>query len=107
MGTQFGFLARLVWWEYSWDIMEPITYFVTYGTAIIMYSYFVCVRSDYNFETARDRWCARRFHKLANRSGFDVARYNTIVEKRKEIEDNLRQLENIGALLNAKEKDDL
>lgn len=31
MGVQFGVLARLTWWEYSWDIMEPVTYFVTYG----------------------------------------------------------------------------
>jgi len=23
MGIQFGALARLTWWEYSWDIMEP------------------------------------------------------------------------------------
>jgi hypothetical protein len=29
MGVQFGALARLTWEEYSWDIMEPITYFVT------------------------------------------------------------------------------
>ena len=34
MACQFGILARLTWWEYSWDIMEPVTYFVTYGTAI-------------------------------------------------------------------------
>ena len=34
MATQFGILARLTWWDYSWDIMEPVTYFVTYGTAI-------------------------------------------------------------------------
>ena len=34
MATQFGVLARLTWWEYSWDIMEPVTYFVTYGTAM-------------------------------------------------------------------------
>jgi len=25
MGVQFGILARLTWWEYSWDIMEPGT----------------------------------------------------------------------------------
>jgi len=36
MSVQFGILARLTWWEYSWDIMEPVTYFVTYGTAIAM-----------------------------------------------------------------------
>lgn len=44
MGFQFGFLARLTWWEYSWDIMEPVTYFVTYGTTMAMYAYFVITR---------------------------------------------------------------
>jgi calcium uniporter protein, mitochondrial len=24
MSAQFGVLARLTWWEYSWDIMEPV-----------------------------------------------------------------------------------
>jgi hypothetical protein len=43
-GSQFGILARLTWWEYSWDIMEPVTYFITYGTAMAMYAYFVLTR---------------------------------------------------------------
>ena len=41
MGVQFGFLARLTWWEYSWDIMEPVTYFVTYGTSMALFAYYV------------------------------------------------------------------
>nr|CAD7427298.1 unnamed protein product [Timema monikensis] len=44
MSVQFGILARLTWWEYSWDIMEPITYFVTYGTAMAAYSYYVLTK---------------------------------------------------------------
>ena len=44
MGLQFGFLARLTWWEYSWDIMEPVTYFVTYGTTMAMFAYFVLTK---------------------------------------------------------------
>jgi len=44
MGLQFGLLARLTWWEYSWDIMEPVTYFVTYGTAIALYAYYVVTK---------------------------------------------------------------
>ena len=44
MALQFGFLARLTWWEYSWDIMEPVTYFVAYGTAMVAYAYFVLTR---------------------------------------------------------------
>jgi len=44
MSVQFGILARLTWWEYSWDIMEPVTYFVTYGTAMACYAYFVMTK---------------------------------------------------------------
>lgn len=44
MSVQFGILARLTWWEYSWDIMEPVTYFVTYGTAMLAYAYFVITK---------------------------------------------------------------
>jgi calcium uniporter protein, mitochondrial len=44
MGAQFGFMARLTWWEYSWDIMEPVTYFVGYATTIAMFAYYVITR---------------------------------------------------------------
>lgn len=49
MGVQFGVLARLTWWEYSWDIMEPVTYFVTYGTAMAAYAYFVLTKQVRSF----------------------------------------------------------
>lgn len=51
MATQFGILARLTWWEYSWDIMEPVTYFITYGSAMAMYAYFVVTRQVRCFST--------------------------------------------------------
>jgi calcium uniporter protein, mitochondrial len=47
MSVQFGILARLTWWEYSWDIMEPVTYFVTYGTAMAVYAYYVLTKQVY------------------------------------------------------------
>ena len=49
MALQFGFLARLTWWEYSWDIMEPVTYFVTYATSMLCYGYFVLTREVWLF----------------------------------------------------------
>nr|CAD7262814.1 unnamed protein product [Timema shepardi] len=52
MSVQFGILARLTWWEYSWDIMEPITYFVTYGTAMAAYSYYVLTKQHQSSKTA-------------------------------------------------------
>ena len=35
MAAQGGLMARLTYWEYSWDIMEPITFFLTYGCVIL------------------------------------------------------------------------
>lgn len=56
MSVQFGILARLTWWEYSWDIMEPVTYFVTYGTTMAMYAYYcvtkrVCLFCEFRLAT--------------------------------------------------------
>lgn len=53
MSVQFSSLARLTWWEYSWDIMEPITYFVTYGTTMLWFIYFVLTRQVNNSKSTR------------------------------------------------------
>lgn len=78
MAVQFGFLARLTWWEYSWDIMEPVTYFVTYGSSILMYAYFVLTREEYTYPFARDREHLKKFHKEAEKGKFNLAKYNGI-----------------------------
>ncbi|KAJ3295644.1 hypothetical protein HDU76_006814, partial [Blyttiomyces sp. JEL0837] len=38
--AQFGIMARLTWWEYSWDVMEPISYILSVGTGIIAYYFY-------------------------------------------------------------------
>ncbi|KAF3708365.1 Calcium uniporter protein, mitochondrial Precursor [Channa argus] len=78
MATQFGILARLTWWEYSWDIMEPVTYFITYGTAMAMYAYFVLTRQEYIYPDARDRQYLLFLHKGVKRTRFDIEKYNKL-----------------------------
>ncbi|XP_046884668.1 calcium uniporter protein, mitochondrial [Hypomesus transpacificus] len=92
MATQFGILARLTWWEYSWDIMEPVTYFITYGTAMAMYSYFVLTRQEYIYPDARDRQYLLFFHKGLKRTRFDVDKYNKLKEDVAEVELDLKRL---------------
>ncbi|XP_020613428.1 calcium uniporter protein, mitochondrial-like [Orbicella faveolata] len=92
MALQFGLLARLTWWEYSWDIMEPVTYFVGYGTAMACYAYFVLTRQEFLYPDARDRQFLLFFHKLSKRKIFDIKRYNEIKDAISKIEGNLQVL---------------
>lgn len=68
MGLQFGLLARLTWWEYSWDIMEPVTYFVGYGTSMAMYAYYVVTRqvsfANYSLISTNSSYFADQTNKL-------------------------------------------
>ncbi|THD25418.1 Mitochondrial calcium uniporter [Fasciola hepatica] len=92
MGLQFGLLARLTWWEYSWDIMEPVTYFVGYGTSMAMYAYYVVTRQDYSFPQVFDREYLKHFYKSAEKLSFDVNRYNELCDQLAELKSELRRL---------------
>lgn len=114
MSVQFGILARLTWWEYSWDIMEPVTYFVTYGTAMAAYAYFVLTREvrprpervsvcihlerllfvfqEYILNDVRDRQHLLLLHKRAKKTGFDVNQYNVLKDQIAKLELDLRRL---------------
>uniref|UniRef100_A0A2M4CJ22 Calcium uniporter protein n=1 Tax=Anopheles darlingi TaxID=43151 RepID=A0A2M4CJ22_ANODA len=92
MSVQFGVLARLTWWEYSWDIMEPVTYFVTYGTAMAAYAYFVLTKQEYMLPDVKDRQHLITLHKAAKKAGVNLAEYNDIKRQIAEIEHDLRRL---------------
>lgn len=44
LSVQGGALAWLTWWVYSWDVIEPVTYFITYATSIGAFAYYVLTR---------------------------------------------------------------
>lgn len=92
MSVQFGILARLTWWEYSWDIMEPVTYFVTYGTAMAAYAYFVLTKQEYVLPDVKDRQHLIVLHKRARKVGLDLGRYNALKDNVSQLEDDLRRL---------------
>nr|XP_018916130.1 PREDICTED: calcium uniporter protein, mitochondrial [Bemisia tabaci] len=92
MGVQFGVLARLTWWEYSWDIMEPVTYFVTYGTAMACYAYYVLTKQEYVMPDVRDRQHLLTLHKHARKAGLDINEYNRLKDEVAEVQRHLNRL---------------
>ncbi|KNC81654.1 hypothetical protein SARC_06026, partial [Sphaeroforma arctica JP610] len=63
MSTQFGILARMTWWEYSWDVVEPITYFVTFGTVISTYAMYCITRTSTDYSNLSDRKYLQVLHQ--------------------------------------------
>ncbi|XP_032640517.1 calcium uniporter regulatory subunit MCUb, mitochondrial isoform X2 [Chelonoidis abingdonii] len=92
LSTQGGALAWLTWWVYSWDIMEPVTYFITYGSALAFYAYFVLTKQDYVYPDVKDRQFLHYFYRKSRSQQFDVEQYNKLKEALAEVEESLRRL---------------
>lgn len=98
LSVQGGALAWLTWWVYSWDVMEPVTYFITYATSIGVFSYFVLTKQDYVYPDAKDRQFLHYFYKGAKRNGFNIQKYNQLKEQLTLVEEDLRRLRNPNQL---------
>lgn len=92
MGIQAGVLARLTWFDYSWDIVEPISYFVSYSAIVGTYAYFVLTRKEYDYASATDRIFLRNFHKNAVKNNLDVSKYNEMKNTIYKLENDLRKI---------------
>ncbi|KAL7752145.1 hypothetical protein RI367_002188 [Sorochytrium milnesiophthora] len=73
--AQWGLMARLTWWEYSWDVMEPISYFISFGTGIVGYMFFTVTRREYTYETMTDMHMTSKQSKLYREMGLDILEY--------------------------------
>ncbi|KAL0133032.1 hypothetical protein PUN28_000642 [Cardiocondyla obscurior] len=90
MSIQFGALARLTWWEYSWDIMEPVTYFVTYGTTMMWFIYYLVTRQEYMLPDVLNRRHLIVLHRRARKAGLDIDLYNQLKNRAYELETTLK-----------------
>lgn len=94
LSVQGGALAWLTWWVYSWDVMEPVTYFITYATSMGAFAYYVLTKQDYVYPEVKDRQFLRYFYKGASKKKFNVTKYNELKEELSQVEEDLRRLRN-------------
>ena len=76
--AQFGVYAHLTWFVFSWDIMEPITFFVGQGAAILFYMYFAFVKRDFTYDEVYSYFYDRKLKRLLAKSGFDTQQHETL-----------------------------
>ncbi|XP_061347981.1 calcium uniporter protein 5, mitochondrial-like [Gastrolobium bilobum] len=73
-----GLFFRLTFWEFSWDVMEPIAFFTTSTGLVIGYAYFLFTSRDPTYQDFLKRLFLSRQRKLHKRYNFDVDRFKEL-----------------------------
>ncbi|KAG7010461.1 Calcium uniporter protein 5, mitochondrial, partial [Cucurbita argyrosperma subsp. argyrosperma] len=78
---QVGLFFRLTFWEFSWDVMEPIAFFTTTTGLVIGYAYFLITSRDPTYQDLLKRLFLSRQRKLFKKHSFDVCRFKELQKK--------------------------
>ncbi|KAL9664686.1 hypothetical protein QQ045_020091 [Rhodiola kirilowii] len=78
---QVGLFFRLTFWEFSWDVMEPIAFFTTTTGIVIGYAYFLFTSRDPSYQDMKTRLYLSRQRKLYKKMNFDTSRYLELQKK--------------------------
>ncbi|KAJ0807543.1 putative calcium uniporter protein [Helianthus annuus] len=79
--AQIGLFFRLTFWEFSWDVMEPIAFFATTSGIIVGYAYFLITSRDPTYQDFMKRLFLSRRKKLMKKHNFDVERFMELQKK--------------------------
>lgn len=86
---QFGVLADMVWIDFNWDIMEPITYFVTLTTVIGGFSFFIKSKADYTYPALEERFANAKLRKLFIANRFNYKAWDSLNQQRVQLLEKL------------------
>lgn len=76
--VQTAAFMRLTFWELSWDVMEPICFYVTSGYFIAGYTFFLRTSKEPSFEGFFQSRFSTKQRRLMKARNFDIARYNDL-----------------------------
>ncbi|KAK6913215.1 Calcium uniporter protein, C-terminal [Dillenia turbinata] len=78
---QVGLFFRLTFWEFSWDVMEPIAFFTTTTGIVIGYAYFLFTSRDPTYQDMMKRLLVSRQRTLFKKHDFNVDRFMELQQK--------------------------
>ena len=79
--AQLATFVRLTYVELSWDVMEPISYFVGVFNAILVYVYFMVNKRDFSFDDWSRRMRKHFWRRTIEKKRVDYARYAKLVKR--------------------------
>ncbi|KAA1475283.1 hypothetical protein DENSPDRAFT_860745 [Dentipellis sp. KUC8613] len=82
----WGTVARLTFWDYGWDVMEPITYLSGLSTVIVGYLWFLYRGREVSYSSILSHSVAARRHALYRARGLDMERYHDVKHEVRRLE---------------------
>lgn len=79
----WGVVARLTFWDYGWDVMEPITYLSGLSTVICGYLWFLYQGREVSYSSVLDSSISTRREALYKSHGLDIDRWLDLVSEKK------------------------
>lgn len=89
----FGLYFWLSFIHFSWDIMEPVTYFTGFGVSILGYAWWSITNQEYEYENIYHYVHTRRLEKQMTRAKFDQDRYDALTEELCQANDQVVEIE--------------
>ncbi|KAJ3562186.1 hypothetical protein NP233_g9735 [Leucocoprinus birnbaumii] len=81
----WGAVARLTFWDYGWDIMEPITYLSGLTTVILGYLWFLYQGREVSYSSVLSRSISNRRDALYQARGIDVELWSELLTERRNL----------------------
>lgn len=79
--AQLAVFVRFTYVEFSWDVMEPISYFVGLANVIMGYMYFMYTQRDFSFGTWQNQMMQSAMDRQLKTGKFDVTKYEQMARK--------------------------
>ncbi|KAG7095983.1 hypothetical protein E1B28_006666 [Marasmius oreades] len=76
-------VARLTFWDYGWDVMEPITYLSGLSSVVCGYLWFLYQGREVSYSSVLHRSVSARRQALYKTKGLDIDRWEDLVHERK------------------------
>lgn len=94
VGT-FGLYFWLSFIHFSWDIMEPVTYFTGFGMSVVGYTWWSITNQEYEYENIYDYFHKKKLAKLKARAQFDQPRFEEVSKRLDDTKQRLSAVENV------------
>ncbi|KAJ7624492.1 DUF607-domain-containing protein [Roridomyces roridus] len=93
LAVYWGGVARLTFWDYGWDVMEPITYLSGLSTVMAGYLWFLYQGREVSYSSVLDRSIDSRRETLYKARGFDIEQWLDLSSEARRLRSEIRRVE--------------